>query len=71
MKSELRTINIALIAMVTQKNNIQTIYFGINTHFVGNGVVMIQSITYVKPYEDKKWCFTPFIIQNALSNIII
>jgi pantothenate kinase len=50
----MRTINIALIAMVMQKNNIQNIYFGINTTFVENGVVMIQSITYVKPYEDKK-----------------
>jgi hypothetical protein len=49
----MRTINIALIAMVMQKNNIQTIYFGINTHFVENGVVMTQSIIYVKPYEDK------------------
>jgi len=35
-----------------QKNNIQTIYYGINTHFVENGVVMIQSITYVKPYPE-------------------
>jgi hypothetical protein len=50
----MRTINIALIAMVMLKNNIQTIYFGINTHFVENGVVMIQNITYVKHYEDKK-----------------
>jgi hypothetical protein len=54
MKSDLKTITIALIAMVMQKNNIQGIYLGINTHFVENGVVMIQNITYVKPYEDKK-----------------
>jgi hypothetical protein len=40
--------------MVMQKNNIQHIYIGINTIFVENGVVMIESITYVKPYEDKK-----------------
>jgi hypothetical protein len=53
MKSALRTINIALIAVMMQKNNIQTIYFGINIRFVEDGVVMIQSITYVKPYEDK------------------
>jgi len=46
------TINIALIAVIMQKNNIQTIYYGINTHFVENGVVMIQSITYVKPYPE-------------------
>jgi hypothetical protein len=53
MKTAMRRINIALTAIVVQKNNIQTIYFGINTHFVENGVVMIQSITYAKPYEDK------------------
>jgi hypothetical protein len=47
-------INIALIAIVMQKNSIQSIYIGINTHFVENGVVMIQSMTYVKPHEDKK-----------------
>jgi hypothetical protein len=50
----MRTINIVLIVVMMQKNNIQTIYFGINTTFVENGVVMIQSITYVKHYEDKK-----------------
>jgi hypothetical protein len=54
MNSALRTITIALIAIMMQKKNIQTIYFGVNTTFVENGVVMIQSITYVKPYEDKK-----------------
>jgi hypothetical protein len=54
MKSALRTITIALIAIMMQKKNIQTIYFGVNTTFVENGVDMIQSITYVKPYEDKK-----------------
>jgi hypothetical protein len=57
MKSELRTINIALIVAMMQKNNIQHIYIGINTIFVEDGVVMIQNITYVKPYEDKKCGF--------------
>ena len=42
----MKIINIALIAVVMQKNNIQNIYFGINTNFVENGVVMIQSMTY-------------------------
>jgi hypothetical protein len=60
----MRTINIALIVAMMQKNNIQTIYFGINTHFVEDGVAMIQSITYVKPYEDKNnEHFTPLIIS--------
>ena len=58
--TELRKINIALIVAVMQKKNIQRIYFGINTHFVENGVVMIQSITYVKTSEDEdkkgRWC---------------
>jgi hypothetical protein len=54
VKSALRTINIALIAIMMHKNNIQDIYIGINTTFVENGVVMIQSITYVKPYEEDK-----------------
>jgi hypothetical protein len=40
--------------MVMQKNNIQHIYIGINTIFVEDGVNPIKSITYVKPYEDKK-----------------
>ena len=53
MKSEMRKINIALIAMVMQKNNIQHIYIGINTIFVEDCVNPIKSITYVKPYEDK------------------
>jgi hypothetical protein len=53
MKSALRTINIVLIAVMMQKNNIQTIYIGINTHFAEDGVAMIQSTTYVKPYEDE------------------
>ena len=51
--TELRKIHIALIVVIMQKKNIQIIYFGINTHFVENGVVMIQSITYVKGSEDK------------------
>jgi len=54
VNSALRTINIALIVEMMQKNNIQDIYIGINTIFVEDGVNPIQSITYVKPYEDKK-----------------
>jgi hypothetical protein len=54
MKSALRTINIALIVAMMQKNNIQYIYIGINTIFVEDGVNPIKSITYVKHYEDKK-----------------
>jgi len=46
----MKTINIVLIVVVMQKNNIQNIYFGINTNFVENGVGMIQSMT----YEDTK-----------------
>jgi hypothetical protein len=68
MNSELKTINIALIAMVTQKNNIQHIYIGINTTFVENGVCMIESITYVKHYEEKNKKndpFTPFLSETA------
>jgi len=42
-----------LIVAMMQKNNIQHIYIGINTTFVEDGVNPIQSITYVKPYEDK------------------
>jgi hypothetical protein len=54
MKNVSRTINIALIAAMMQKNNIQTIYIGINTTFVEDGVNPIQNITYVKPYEEDK-----------------
>jgi hypothetical protein len=55
MKPALKTINIAIIiAVIMQKNNIQHIYIGVNTIFAENGVNMIESITYVKPYEDKK-----------------
>jgi hypothetical protein len=46
----MKTINIVLIVVVMQKNNIQNIYFGINTNFVENGVGMIQRMT----YEDTK-----------------
>jgi hypothetical protein len=49
----MREINIALIVVVMRKNNIQTIYFGINSNFVENGAVMIQNIRYEKHYEDK------------------
>jgi hypothetical protein len=59
----LRKIKIAIIALITQTNNIQNIYYGVNTTFVENGVVMILSIIYVKaiietiknvkPCEDK------------------
>ena len=48
-----------------QKNNIQHIYIGINTIFVEDGVDVIESITYVEPYEDKKnWRFTPLDVYT-------
>jgi hypothetical protein len=58
VKHAKRTINIVVIVVIIHKNNIQTIYFGINTNFVENGVDMIQSIKYAKVikgvYKDKK-----------------
>jgi hypothetical protein len=64
MKSEMRTINIAIIVAIMQKNNIQHIYIGINTIFVEDGVNPIKNITYVKLYEDKNVGFTCIIYKK-------
>jgi hypothetical protein len=55
-----------------QKNNIQNIYFGINTNFVENGVAMIQSMTYedtkIMGILNEKRCKMPILYTNNNNN---